>query len=273
MIVFSALGAVGGGGAIIFFLSSWLGKVWANRILEADRSKYAAELEGIKLANQNAVNSLSLAHTAYLESKKGFTERRLKTIDTIWEEIIFIRDNKPSPINFLDILVFSEYQNFATNPKFSYVENETKLEKITILNRNQVDLVLPYLDDRSYQIYWAYRALAGRLTFYINKFFSNEIPDYDWRDDSGVQQILKSTLSDVEVDEFRDGKWGAQRLFQYLEVLLSRHLKKLASGTELASEALEDSIQFSKRVSDIRKGEMQEKANQNLQNDAATPRI
>lgn len=40
--------SVGGAAAIIFGLSSWLGKVWAGRILEADKVKYQSEFEVIK---------------------------------------------------------------------------------------------------------------------------------------------------------------------------------------------------------------------------------
>ncbi len=42
------LGALGGAGAIILLFSSWLGKVWANRILEKDRLKYNQQLELMK---------------------------------------------------------------------------------------------------------------------------------------------------------------------------------------------------------------------------------
>src|SRR5258708_24768683 len=44
----AVLVSVGGGGAIVVALSSWLGKGWANRILEADRAKYAREIEQLK---------------------------------------------------------------------------------------------------------------------------------------------------------------------------------------------------------------------------------
>jgi hypothetical protein len=42
------LTALGGGAAIIFGFSSWLGKVWANRLMEKEKSNYAKELEDIK---------------------------------------------------------------------------------------------------------------------------------------------------------------------------------------------------------------------------------
>ena len=45
------LAAIGGAGvtvAAIYFLFDWLAKVWAARILEADRYRYATELERLK---------------------------------------------------------------------------------------------------------------------------------------------------------------------------------------------------------------------------------
>lgn len=40
--------SLGGGALIIGAFSTWLGKVWAARILESDRAKYQAEIELIK---------------------------------------------------------------------------------------------------------------------------------------------------------------------------------------------------------------------------------
>jgi len=42
------LGSVGVGGATVAALSGWLGKVWANRLMEQDRAKYASDLEALK---------------------------------------------------------------------------------------------------------------------------------------------------------------------------------------------------------------------------------
>lgn len=40
--------SIGGAGAIIFGLSSWLGKVWANRLMEQEKANYSKELEKLK---------------------------------------------------------------------------------------------------------------------------------------------------------------------------------------------------------------------------------
>jgi len=42
------IGSLGGGAVLVLALSSWLGKVWANRILEGDKAKYAQALEDLK---------------------------------------------------------------------------------------------------------------------------------------------------------------------------------------------------------------------------------
>lgn len=42
------LAAIGGGAAIIFGFSSWLGKVWANRLMIKEKAGYSEELESIK---------------------------------------------------------------------------------------------------------------------------------------------------------------------------------------------------------------------------------
>lgn len=47
-LITAALASVGAGGAIVFGLSSWIGKVWANRILANEKHKLGTELEKTK---------------------------------------------------------------------------------------------------------------------------------------------------------------------------------------------------------------------------------
>jgi len=42
------LGSLGGAAAIIFGFSSWLGKVWANRLMTKEKAEYAQELESLR---------------------------------------------------------------------------------------------------------------------------------------------------------------------------------------------------------------------------------
>jgi hypothetical protein len=40
--------SLGGGAALVITLSSWLGKIWANRIAATERARFAKDLEGYK---------------------------------------------------------------------------------------------------------------------------------------------------------------------------------------------------------------------------------
>lgn len=41
----AVLGSLGGGAVLVFAFSSWLGKVWATRIADAERARFPKELE------------------------------------------------------------------------------------------------------------------------------------------------------------------------------------------------------------------------------------
>ncbi|HFU0486654.1 TPA: hypothetical protein ACGTTP_004652, partial [Vibrio parahaemolyticus] len=69
-VVTITVGSLGGGAVIIVAFSSWLGKVWANRILETDKSRYSKELESLKLSHQDFINSQLLVNSTFFESKK-----------------------------------------------------------------------------------------------------------------------------------------------------------------------------------------------------------
>lgn len=76
--IFSIAGAIiasiGGGAAIVLALSSWLGKIWANRLMEADKSRYAKELETVKAE----LTRISQDRTRKLESLKRHYERQIE---------------------------------------------------------------------------------------------------------------------------------------------------------------------------------------------------
>jgi hypothetical protein len=53
--------SVGASGGIIVGLANWLGRVWANRLMEKDRSRHAEELEKLR-ANLQAENEQRMRH-------------------------------------------------------------------------------------------------------------------------------------------------------------------------------------------------------------------
>ena len=263
-VVTAALGAVGGTAIVILGLSSWLGKVWANRILEKDRSEYSQELELLKSANQSLHSSLSLTNATYFESKKVFAEKRVQGIADVWRSFIEFREKTPSEIIWLDILVYKEYEEFFRNPKFSSFGKNTDLDVISDILPKDLDILRPFMDDRTYQLFGTYTATVARLCFYLNQCSTGKIPDYDWRDDDGVVRILSAGLPEEEYSQFREQKWSVQTLLNFLQFRISNHLKSIATGADLAKEAMDHAVDFSKGITSIRDDETLRKANKAL---------
>lgn len=75
------LASVGGAAAIIMALSSWLGKVWAGRILEKDKLAYTSELERLKNQLRADADKQQLIFSLYFEGQ-------FKIYNDLWVSLI-----------------------------------------------------------------------------------------------------------------------------------------------------------------------------------------
>jgi hypothetical protein len=82
---------LGGAGAIVIACASWLGKVWASRILEADRLKYGRELERFRseLEASHRVLQGELDKTIHIHRVQFETEFRV--LSDIWAKLSVLR--------------------------------------------------------------------------------------------------------------------------------------------------------------------------------------
>ena len=89
----AVLVSTGVAAAIIFGLSSWLGKIWASRILDKERQAYAVELEGLRSQLKTAAEKQQLVFAMYFEGQfKIYNDLWLSLvnlqtgIEQLWEE-------------------------------------------------------------------------------------------------------------------------------------------------------------------------------------------
>ncbi|MBW1795902.1 MAG: hypothetical protein JRJ38_16015 [Deltaproteobacteria bacterium] len=94
-VAFILLSSVGGAALIIVGLSSWLGKVWANRILESEKAKYAKELDKIRHQFQIELDQLSIIH----ENQKNSFQRVIKALNKSIKALEQPYDEGWQPIN------------------------------------------------------------------------------------------------------------------------------------------------------------------------------
>lgn len=79
-IAFAVIGSVGGAGVIIFGLSSWLGKIWASRLMQKEVSKHAEKLESLK-------SELKKLETEHLVKFTGLHEKQAEIIAQLYNKL------------------------------------------------------------------------------------------------------------------------------------------------------------------------------------------
>ena len=94
--------SLGGAGAVLIALSSYLGKIWASKILESDRQKYQRELEQL-------THSLSIRKTAY--------DRYLDLIVS-YHDVIYKHYRLCQQTEHADIIRHPERGEYKTKEKF-----------------------------------------------------------------------------------------------------------------------------------------------------------
>lgn len=89
--IFATAGAVvvslGGGGAIVVGISSWLGKVWANRILENQKAEHQKEIEGYKSELQKELERLNAIQDKALYISKVQYDNEYRIYQEIWQKL------------------------------------------------------------------------------------------------------------------------------------------------------------------------------------------
>lgn len=79
--------SLGGGSAIVWGLSSWLGKVWANRILESEKVKYSKQIEEYKAELEKSISRINAEQDKRLYISKTQYDNEYKIYQNIWEKL------------------------------------------------------------------------------------------------------------------------------------------------------------------------------------------
>ena len=99
------LGSVGAAGAIILGLSNWLGKVWANRLIEKDKLIASKDMEATR-RKRDVYSRLAINMRVFLAGHDiTKDDRRLKFLDTYDEAFLWASDEVIEQIGqFLDLI-------------------------------------------------------------------------------------------------------------------------------------------------------------------------
>lgn len=82
------IASIGGAGAIIIAVSSWLGKVWANRILENQKKEHQREIESFKSQLQENINKVNAINEKALYISKTHYDTEFGIYKEIWVKLL-----------------------------------------------------------------------------------------------------------------------------------------------------------------------------------------
>jgi len=134
--------SVGGGAAIVFALSSWLGKVWANRLMVSEKAKFESELEHLKA-----------------ELNEEFEKNHLN-----YKEKIELYKEVSNPI--IDIIILVHHQGKPT------AEQMAVFDKRRLLITAQLAMFAPQSVFNKYNgfIDYIYNSFEGKEEYSFSKF-------------------------------------------------------------------------------------------------------
>src|SRR5216683_7228654 len=134
-IVSTVVLSLGGGGMIVFLLSGWLGRVWANRLMEEDRAKHARALEALKTEFE-AVNKkvqAELDKTVFVHRVQFETE--FKALSEIWASVVDVRGTMIGLRPVFDVVSKDDDELKRLKERFApFVKALSELKHVTYVN-------------------------------------------------------------------------------------------------------------------------------------------
>jgi hypothetical protein len=145
------LGSLGGGSIIVFAASNWLGKVWANRILEKEKAELQRELEHYKTDLQKDIEKektalqreIEKAKVQYqLEAEKNkakyirYSETQFKMYNDLWHALCQLEEAAET---LWDAATVERLMGFAT--KLHRAKNAIKVGYLVIETSHYQDLM------------------------------------------------------------------------------------------------------------------------------------
>jgi hypothetical protein len=225
----TVIASIGGAGIIILGLSSWLGKIWADRLYLRTNAQYAKEIEGIKSQYAQQIEEVKSRYSVELERLRadiaqrrdffnssmgalssGYIsshERILTAIEALWNKTLEIRQFTSNFFFFYSILLPSEYSSLASGKIKNVLPDMTPAEfdEKVVQTVQSIDNIRPFLGEKLWQLYRIYQAFSIRSALKIVKRKQQDTlyqwdKDFDGKRDTAMYEMLKEIFTDDELE-------------------------------------------------------------------------
>ncbi len=225
-----------------------------NAELRAESDKQAAILQA---SIEREADKLRFATSTIGETQKAAIERRLGGIETLWASVLAARENVPAVMGFIDILTVDLYKTSKDHPDFKQFVGElsvSKIEKMYKDNVGSIERIRPYVGEYLWALLGTYQTLILRTALLLH-YGKEDSEKLNWHKDSGIQGLLKESLTSQELEEFETVKIAKIGWLQrkYEQKMLAA-MQFIISGEQFGDEALQQAHRMEEKVQQLKPG-------------------
>lgn len=227
--------------ALIIFLSKLISKKIIQK-WEENSNQRLEEMKGLINKNNSVITTLTQ------QIGQNFQLVLLKRIDAIelfWDRILKMKATIPSAVHlcyqiFLDGELKNETIDNSKNGLGSQISELSLNEFTQELTRNldEIKKIRPFISDKLWVLLHAYEGFIGRTVFLlIDGYTQGTIKQ--WKEDSGIKQIVRTVLTQKELDyTFGLKVHSYDSILQLLENKILNEMKRHMSSEDLTDNSL-----------------------------------
>ena len=235
----------GGIGVVLSAIIIFISKLFNERIIQKWREGSNQRLEELKgLINKN--NSVVGTLTQQIgQNFQKILDKRIKATELFWDRILKIKSSIPPVVHLCyQILLDDELNNKTLDntstgfgsqiAKLSMNDFSDELAK----NSEDINKLRPFISEELWVLMYAYQGFIGRTVYLlVDGYEKGEIKN--WKEDSGVKQIVNTVLIKDELEYILKLKIHAyDSMLQLIENKILNELKRLISSDDLTQNSL-----------------------------------
>ncbi|HAS6779986.1 TPA: hypothetical protein I7305_16495 [Vibrio parahaemolyticus] len=176
--------SIGGGALIVMACSSWLGRVWANRILEKDKLKYTTELETIKSELQRESERQKVTFSLYFEGQ-------FKIYNELWVALVELQDEVDKLWNS------ANHRNMRTFVRSVHRAKKQIRSSAILIEKSHYERILNSLSTfENYQV-GKERLLNARMVEELSEFEISEIISHNQAQREEISRFIDYMLENM----------------------------------------------------------------------------
>jgi hypothetical protein len=178
--------SLGGSSIIVFGLSSWIGKVWANKLMEKDKSKYNQEIEKLKNELQTKITKMEHFHQISEQTYQSLFNAKIATYNNLLYE----------KTEYYKIINEDEAFEMMDYPPEVYYDFFKKIRKIIDENRLYIS---NELSDKYDKLYYKIAPFIRKLGLDEYHADANNIHPQDFQESTYHDMVSKTSKEMSEV--------------------------------------------------------------------------